>query len=649
MPTRSRQIRSSLAALVLAFALTSVAGASPATQGTLFPGSPIHGPSGGLQQLGGLDVAADGTGAIVYLESDHVFVQRLVHGAWGGPEQLDAGEPGASSQPVVAVGDGGEVEAAWVNGGNIVTANRRSGSAPVVTQTVWGRGGASDPAIDLSIHDKGYLAFTAPGAGGHDVRAAFSRAAGPWALVGAALDVNPGDDSGTGNARPRVAAAGDGIGIVAWGEQGQIFTRRVWGTTASIVAPQASAGVTLEGTPLAGADQVEIATEDDDSYAELAFRGLFSVGGSTRERVIARRERGSQFERAVGVDGIGFGSGEGSAQPHVAMGGTGHGLVTATTDASFNTFVRPLGGDGAIQGTLAAAATAAASLPYAVPAIANPANALVAWQQDPGGGGAREIHSRIFDGSTLLPETAISQPSYGTTNAAAGLFASGDDNGDLAIAYIQQYPAGPIISVASYDMPPGGFVLRAGPRWQRTVKPVLSWTPSREAWGLAFHVAVDGAAVATTSRTTVRLRTPIGQGVHSWQAVAFDRHGQQTAANAAVLRIDSVAPTVVVSLHGRSVPGGLLRLGLTAADAPPPVPLGASPIATSGVADVFVDWGDRTRQHLKRGAQHRYLKAGRYTLRVVVSDVAGNHTTVRRTVRIAKPRHRRGKPAKPKH
>ena len=49
----------------------------------------------------------------------HVFVSRLVDGAFQPPEQVDAGLAGAGSQPVVAASDGGRLVVAYVSGGGI--------------------------------------------------------------------------------------------------------------------------------------------------------------------------------------------------------------------------------------------------------------------------------------------------------------------------------------------------------------------------------------------------------------------------------------------------------------------------------------------------------------------------------------------------
>ncbi len=122
----------------------------------------------------------------------------------------------------------------------------------------------------MTTFGKAYLAFTVAGAGGHDVRSAFYDA-GQWALEPTALDANPADDAGTGTGRPSVAAAGDGVAIVAWGEAGHVFTRRVWGVSPSIVYEQADPA-SISGWNEVSADEPSVGSGGDSSYADVAFR-----------------------------------------------------------------------------------------------------------------------------------------------------------------------------------------------------------------------------------------------------------------------------------------------------------------------------------------------------------------------------------------
>lgn len=639
---RRRATLAAATALGTALALVPAAGAPAAT----FLGDPVIGPSPAVQSLGGLSLAPDGTGALVATVQDggvdHVYVSRLANGAWGAPERVDGGLGGPSSQPVVAAADGGRVAVAFVNGGNLYAVTRTSaGAGWGARQTVWGSGGAANPSLSLSVNRKGYLAFTAAGNGGHDVRAAFSRDGGPWALVNGTLDANGAADAGTGANRPKVGAAADGVGIVVWGEAGHVYARRLQGTRVSTVVADALAGLVVEGVQASGADSPVVGVEDDDSWTGVAMRATFVVDGAPRERVVFRRLRGSKFEGPATVDSAPFASGQGSATPQIATGGTGLGIVTGTNDATQLTsamLLRANAAPGPIQQVDSVAPSTAA--PYAVPAIGTPLKMLVAWQLTPGGG-QPEIRARFYDGTAFQPEEVFSRPELGPANAANGLAAAGDDNGDLVVAYAQDVPGqGRAIAAAAIDQAPGRFAAHRGPTWQRTTQPLLTWTRSRESWGLYFKVTVDGqdAGNGDVANLRKRLAAPLSQGVHSWQVTAYDRRGQSYAAPPSIVRIDSIGPTAVMKLTGTRRTGTVLRLTVAASDAAPLPAPGQTAAQTSGVKEVFVDWGDGKRERIVRGTRHAYVKARRYTLRVVVSDNAGNRTTVRQTVRIVKPR-----------
>ncbi|MCW2967979.1 MAG: hypothetical protein JWM71_1751, partial [Solirubrobacteraceae bacterium] len=76
-----------LGALVAALALPAVAGAA------FFAGESIDGPSPDIVTVGGVDLARDGTGGLVYVKRDtgveHIFASRMVGGVWQPPERLD--------------------------------------------------------------------------------------------------------------------------------------------------------------------------------------------------------------------------------------------------------------------------------------------------------------------------------------------------------------------------------------------------------------------------------------------------------------------------------------------------------------------------------------------------------------------------------
>ena len=84
-----------------------------AAAGRYFPGETIDGPSADIQVLSDVDVARDGTGALVYVKRDggvdHVFASRLVEGRWQAPERVDGGLAAAASEPAVAASGNGRL------------------------------------------------------------------------------------------------------------------------------------------------------------------------------------------------------------------------------------------------------------------------------------------------------------------------------------------------------------------------------------------------------------------------------------------------------------------------------------------------------------------------------------------------------------
>lgn len=636
-----------LPALLTAVVCLLLALLAPAANAGIYPGEPVVGPSAAVRALGGIDLAPDGTGAVVYTMDDggvdHVFASRLVNGAWSAPERLDGGLAGPSSQPVVTAGDGGRVIAAFVNAGNVYAVTRADARAGWVSQALWGGGGASDPHVDLSVNGKGYAVFTAPGAGGHDVLAAFSRNGGSWSVIPAPLDANAANDAGVGAGRAHVAASADGVAIAVWGEAGRVIARRVQGTRPSVVNADALEGLVLEGLPALAADAPVVSTQDDDSFTGVAFRAVFDVGGTPRSRAVFRRLRGSRFEAPFPVDAAPFASGQGSASPRMATVGTGQGLVVAGNDTTFNTSALMLLFDVApstvVQADSLIPSTAAA---HAVPAAATARKMVVAWQVTPSGGGAPEIHGRYRDGGDFEGELVLSRPEMGPTSAADGLFAAGDDSGNIAIAWIQDVPGvGRAVAVATVDQPPARFGAKAVRGFQRSDRPTLGWGVAREQWGRYFSVAIDGVAAGVTGQRSFRPRTPLSQGAHTWQVTALDRRGQSFAARPSTVKVDSVAPFVRARLSGPRDAGAPLQLSVQAVDTPTGTARPTPGVVTSGVHQVVVDWGDGSpTERIQRGSRHAYARAGRYTLRVTVLDRAGNRTLVREPLRVARARRR---------
>jgi hypothetical protein len=607
--------RIAVLAAVLPLVLVAVPLLEPATAGAVagrfFPGVAVDGPSADIQSLGDLDVARDGTGALAYVKRvagvDHIFVSRLVDGAFGAPEQVDAGLAGAGSQPVVAASDGGRLVVAFVSGGAVFSVVRPSGAPGFAAiQQIAATG--SDPAVDMSINGVAYLTWTTSG----DVNAArLERNGTSFNAVPGPLDINPATTAGVGSGRSKVAVAADGIATVVWGEGGHVYGRRIFELRLS-TAPQDLGD---------NADAPDIASEDDSSFAWAVFR----QGGIA----VARRLVGSQFDPPVTLLAT-----EGADPPQIAMNGRGVGYAgiggAGTTDAYGAVLKDDVFNPAAVLG-------GGFGAPVAAPAVAETGDGLVAFQQGDATTG-RSIQARPYDyipASRVVtppgPDATLSNPALGLTDAARGLFAAGDRAGDVAVAFVQGQGDGSQIVVGSFDRAPGAFRANTTTKFRNFARTPLKWGTSFELWGpLTYQVLIDGVAVAQTTSTSVTVPTPIKDGLHRWRVVAIDRQGQKTATPSRNLRVDGTPPTVTFKLSGSHKRGKLLKIAVQATDASP---TGAK---ASGLNGVRISFGDGTRAIAALRAAHRYGHSGHVTVNVTASDKAGNVVTVKRRITIRK-------------
>jgi hypothetical protein len=634
--------------LILALALMGAPALASAQEPVLMPATTVDGPSSSITALTGVAVSRDGSGGLVYLKAvggtARVFASVLTSGALAAPQQIDAGLGGASSQPVIAAGDGGLLLIAFINTGGLWVVQKPSSAAGFGPPQLLASA-AQSPAIAMSIHSKAYLAFTGGNAGAHDVQVAYY-VNGAWSLVTTPLDANPGSDAGDGNGRPAVTAAGDGVGIVAWGESRHIYVRRVWATAPSVEFEQADVPGLGAGTEVT-ADEPAIAAGDDSSYAVVAWHEVFAVGATRQDRVLSRRLQAGIFNSPVAADGLGPGiagptgtaTTGGAAQPAVAMSQYLNGFVTSGRTDSDVVFATTYSNNGSPTAGAAFDSPPLGGLPFAVPAITGLYSGLLAWQQTPSSGGDPAIAAQFYDGTNWGPLLTPSSSALGPTVAGSGLVADGDRYGDVAIAWIQGVGSAARVEVAQLFYPPGAFSPIVAPPYTRTSQPTFSWTPSSEAWGGPdYSVFVDGVFVGSTASTSLRVPAPIADGPHSWQVTAVNTAGETATAKPVRVWIDTVAPTLQFTLTGAERAGTRLRLRVRASDAPPPEPA----VAASGIATVTVNWGDRASATISRTAVHAYARPGRYRLTVTVSDRAGNSTTLARRLRIASvPRSRR--------
>lgn len=618
--------------------------AAPAGADVLVRGKTVDdGQSGVVERLSGFDVSRDGSGAVVYVKQsggvDHVYASRLVAGNWSSPERLDAGLGGTSSQPAVAAGEGGLVLVAFVNGGKLVTTTRPSAASAWTTPDPFSTDPVtSGPSLDLSINNKGYLTFATTANGNSDVRVARYRD-GSWALTAAPLDVQSSDDAGQDSGRPRVVAPASGVGVVVWGEQSQVYARRVWDTQPSMSVSRVDLP-SLDGQPSQRADSPEVASPYDDSTAEVAWRQEFSTsGGGTTSRVLVSALRGSAVDAPILADGTPS-EADGANGPRLAADGSGFGLLVSTRQSSHQVFAQLL---RRRVPAIRLDSTQSRAPAFPVVALAGSTQALVAWQNDGGATPAQIVGRRgtligkgELAGSGFVPEQALSDPLAGPAQADRGLEASADRFGDLLVGFVQGSgtpAAARRVSVSYYDVPPRPFSVTSTDRFGPRALPLLTWDPALDAFGpVSYEVSIDGALPFPATGPQARPRTPLSDGEHRLQVTALDSQGQRTAAPLRAVRVDTRSPRARVSVRGARRVGRSLRITVAASD--PPRTAGRR---TSGVARIIVSFGDGTRRRtVRRSTLHSYGRAGRFRLLVTVVDRAGNISRYRPVVRIAR-------------
>jgi hypothetical protein len=610
-------------ALPVLIALLAFAALPAAASAGWFPAGvnpPIDGPSPDVVKLGGVDLARDGTGGLVYIKKvdgvPHVFLSRFNGGAFRAPERVDNGIGGGAGDAAIAAADVDRLAIVWTSGsrvyGSLVTGNAQQPGPLLGPTEIFNdpSGAVSDPAIDMGINGIAYATWAAPGGGGSDVRV--SRLMDlTWQTIGAPLDVDPSRAAGRDRQRSRVGVSAEGNAVVAWGEnhadgRPRVYERRVTGLNPSGF-PQELSLPDLGGAPGGAADSVDIDVEDDGSFAWAVFRQDFG-GGS---RSIARRLLGSTFDPAVPLDG-----GPPTGSPRIAINGRGQGLAT-------------LEGGGGVLGaynyndvfepTQPLHFTPGASAP--VPASSEHREVVAAWQQ----GG--EVKGRLKPDPTkpFDNEVTLSRPDMGPVSGP--IAATADRLAGFVVAMAQGPPTSRAITVGLQDRVPGrpGAIARSA--WQSGRRAKLEWRPGRDLWGpQRFRVVVGGKVVGETTGASLvpKQRLSAGRPI-KYQVIAIDSRGQEAPSRTRRVRFDNDAPKFTIRVIGKRRAGRALRVVVKPRDG-----------RGSGVREVRVRYGDSTglvKQRKRFGGRHAYRK-GTFTLRVTVSDVAGNRRTKKVKLRI---------------
>jgi hypothetical protein len=409
-----------------------------AADAAIVPGAPVDGPSADItaNSVVQADVAPDGTAAIAYLKgaTPKVWVSRLVGGAWGAPEQVDS-LPGASSNPRIAVANGGKVVVTFANGGNLQAVVKPSAETPFGTPTNIGNT-AQYGEVDLAPNGNGYVAIK-----GTTVLTASRLDGTTFTPITGDLNNNSLQEAGGSDREAKVATRSDGTdAVIAWGENpggpGSVYVRRVTGTTLGGIEDVRVAS--LDGAPAQAGTDVFMPDVGIGGLgtAWVVFRQAFTYGAQNFSRAVARPlPPGGTLGTAETVDSLGSAPTENVEYPRIDVNGAGVGLAANALGTTFgiqaafhvNTWallpapVNPTPNGGAS---------------FASPAIALSGLQMVAWVHDPDGPGA-EV-SRILARTRLEafgPVLPLSDPSLGGLQQFQIVSAAGSEF--AVVGYVQ--------------------------------------------------------------------------------------------------------------------------------------------------------------------------------------------------------------------
>ncbi|MGA8363519.1 MAG: hypothetical protein WB709_03270, partial [Solirubrobacteraceae bacterium] len=255
---------------------------APAASALISPVTTLDGASAEIVELGGVAMASDGSGGLVYRKRvdgrPHIFAALYSHGAWQAPQRVDVGQPFESSFPAIGAGEGGRLVVVWTNHYSSTTdglfsAALEPGSTgfqvPVPVDLNIGQAIGTYPSVAMNLAGNALVAYRVitavsgpstpeipPGYVKAEIRMA--RFDGQfWSSFGQPLNRNPAQPmlAPTAANSPRVAIDLTGQGIVAWQEPddsfvNRIYARRIFGMVPGNilqVSPSTYAGHALNG------------------------------------------------------------------------------------------------------------------------------------------------------------------------------------------------------------------------------------------------------------------------------------------------------------------------------------------------------------------------------------------------------------------
>jgi hypothetical protein len=613
----------------------------------------IDGPSTEIVALGGVAMAADGTGGLVYVKTvagvPHVFASRYAAGQWGPPIRVDGGVPYPASQPAIAAGPGGRLMVVWVTQvATLVSGEIRDGlysatldpgtaefgPSLLVDPNVDGGSGV-DPSLAGTVPGKAIVAYRVvtktfgnpaefnsaaqlrPGDVLADIRVA--RLEGDrWSRLGA-INRNPAASMRPpteGNA-PKVAIGASGRAVVAWQEPDQTGVARVWmrrigGTTLGPVL--GASPETWEGKPVEGdATALAVAVTGIDR-ARVAVRveggTTAAPGGGSVFLTRLGSSASSSGGKPTGPAQVEVGTSSSPLGPPAIAAADGDGLegsMLLAYTAGSTTRVVGVDPQGNLSTPTSALGPPAATEAPIAAAVGVEGGGTIAYETTAEGALGVAVRQELPEGGTQIG--VLYGPIGGTV---AQLDGAGIESGDALLGFAQGENGSLAIVGDRVAAPPAGFAVRVPTTWVRPGDARIRWpVPASGVGGLTYSLLVDGQAVRSglTRRVLVPGRGVLGSGVNRVQVLATDRLGGDAVSKPVKLRVDSQPPQLQAHLRRRQ---GVLVLRLK--DAQSGLKAGATRIS----------FGDGDHAHGGARFHHHYERPGHYVVRVRASDRVHN-------------------------
>jgi hypothetical protein len=644
------------AAFISGLALLALAAGARDARAVILPAVTIDGPSEEIVGFGGVAMANDGSGGLVYIKRvegvPHIFVARYVEGHWLAPIRVDTEEPFAASWPRIGAAENGELIVTWA------TPFATSKGAPVyeLLGALLGPGASSfaQPAIidqnieeasgtspDLAVSSTGQadvvyrvvetsitnVPLLRAGDVVEQVRVAHFNGE-RWSNLGA-INRDPGVSMRppTQANAPQIAIGPTGNGVVVWQEPdiegvARIWARRMFGSTLDYVLPVSA--TSFNGAPIGDDADAPSVAVSRLGQAEVAYRQGAGVGSPLPGPRIFL----NILSDGESVSGAEF-AGASVLDQSAVSGGNGAAVGPPSIDIDEKQDMRLLydsngqprvieGNDRGLSGALSLGPGFVGAEPLAASVMNPEGGGISAWPSAEGQGHPAVAVREDFPSGAA--QTALVS---GGAGGEVGELAVGRSGlGDGLVAFRQGQFGNAAIVAAQATAPPVASVLAVPKGWTKPSQATVSWQRSTSADGpLSYRVVLDGRLQPTPGGALqMRLDTRgVSSGRHHVQVLATDVEGESTLSPPSTLLLDGVPPAVKITrTHGRTAVSVRVSDAYSGVDA----------------RAVTVNFGDGSGAHGRSRFSHRYAHGGIYRVSVHVRDKLGNVGAVGQWVSI---------------